>query len=185
MKSMKSTTEVYSGNFLKNAANKAKEFLKKGYKNVKRNSKKIFNQIKKEFMGYKSPDQFKPGAMIAMNYDAKFKDNTIWDKNPLILCLGWSRNPKFSKRNFYGINFHHLKVSERVSIASFFVELSKKRGGKITYDDVKPFMNKFSNSPRPVLRQYIYKRVGGKVITMPSEQFLVAAAIPSEVIVRG
>jgi len=168
--------------FLSNVVKNAKTFIKDKVKSIKKNAKKIFKDIKKDFSRSKSPKQFKPGSMITFTYDAKFKDGTIWDKKPLIICLGWSQNPKYQRKNFYGLNFHHLSLKDRVYLATFFAELSEKRGG-VTYKDVKPFMKKFGKSK--VLRQYIYKRVSGKVIEMPTDVFLSAAAIPSEVIMRG
>jgi len=179
-----STKYISEANFLSNIVKKGKSFIKDKMNYIKKNAKKIFRDIKKEFMQPKSKSKFKAGNLIAFTYDAKFKDGTIWDKKPLIICLGWSQNPKHRNSHFFGLNIHHLNMKERVMIASFFTELNDKKGG-VQYNDIKPFMHKFSKSPRPVLRQYIYNRVAGKVIVMPKDQFLVAASIPSEVIMRG
>ena len=148
---------------------------------IKKNAKKIFRDIKKEFMQPKSKSKFKAGNLIAMNYNAK--DTTRkYDKTPLIICLGWSRNPKHMNSHLFGLNLHWMPMKDRVMIASFFTELNDKKGG-IQYNDIKPFLSKFKGSP--VLRQYIYNNISGKVIVMPKDQFLVAASVPSETWMGG
>ena len=143
---------------------------------IKKNAKKIFRDIKKEFMQPKSKSKFQAGNLIAMNYNAK--DTTRkYDRTPLIICLGWSQNPKHRHTHLFGLNLHWMPMKDRVMIASFFTELNDKKGG-IEYKDIKPFMHKFKDSP--VLRQYIYNNISGKVIVMPKDQFLVAASVPSE-----
>jgi len=170
-------------NFLKKVYGKTKEFLKRGADYIKKNSKKFIRDIKKSYQQPKSKDKFKPGNLISMNYDAKFKNRTRWDKVPLIICLGWAKDKKLKNTHFYGLNMHHLPMKDRVAIASYFVELKNKRNGKLTYNDIKPFLFKFKN--HPVLRMYIYNNVKGKVIVMPDDVYMSACAVPSEIMVNG
>jgi len=165
-------TKINEKSFISNVITNAKEFIKKSVKSITKNAKNIINNIKKEFMSKKSTDLIKPGNMLTYNYNAKDK-SVIFDKRPLGICLGWSKQ---TKGNFYLLNFHHLPMKDRVFIASFFVELNKKRNGSLIYNDIKPFMKKFGNSV--VLRQYIYNRVSNRVIHIhDNQQFLTAAAI--------
>jgi len=167
---IKNKKELYEGNFLKNAASKAKEFFKKTYKTVKKKSKDIISYLKKNSSDKKSQKMIQPGAMSTFKYNAKDK-NKKFDKQPLIISLGPSKQ---TKGNFYGLNLHWLPVSERVSVASFFIELRKKRKGNITYKDVKPFLSKFKG--HNVLRQYIYKRVGDRVIYINDDDLFISSA---------
>jgi len=169
--------KIYEGNFIKNAINKAKNFFQTSIKNIKKNAKKILNDFKKEYMSGKNPSNFLPGKMLAINYRAKDATKRF-DKNPLIICLGPPKNKELQKTHTLGLNLHWLPAKDRVTIASFFVELLEKRNGKLRYEDVKPFMYKFKGSP--VLRMYIIKNIGPRVIEMPSDVFLTASAIPSE-----
>lgn len=173
------TTILYEGNFIKNAAAKAKAFLKKGYASIKKSVTGFIKDLKKQFSN-KNIKMIEPGTLAAFQYNAKFKDKTAWDKSPLVIMLGPSRK---TKGNFYGLNMHHLPINDRVNIASFFLELKKKRKGKIQYSDVKPFMVKFKG--HPVLRQYIFNRVSNRVYVIDEEMFLTAAAVPSEDIVKA
>lgn len=168
---------LYEGNFIKNAISKSKEFLKTKYKSIVKNARDVFKQLKKDFLGVKEPNNFLPGKMIAFNYTAKDKLQR-YDKNPLVICLGPPKNPKLRRTHTLGLNIHWLPASDRVNIASFFTELLEKRKGVLRYEDVKPFLSKFKG--HPVLRMYIIKNIGQKVIEMPIEQYLVAASVPSE-----
>ena len=165
--------EIYEGNFIKNAVSKAKDFFKKKYKDIKRSAKNIVKHLRQNASDKKEWARVaKPGAMIQYKYNAKDKTKKF-DKQPLIISLGPSKQ---NKGNYYGINIHWLPVKDRVSIASFFIELKKKRKGKLTYNDIKPFLSKFKN--HPALRQYIFKRVGNRVIYINDDElFLAAAAI--------
>ena len=171
------TTIIYEGNFITNAAAKAKEFLKTSISNLKKKAKSFVKELKKDFLGSKSPKNFQAGKMIAFQYKAKDATKKF-DKSPLVISLGYSQNPKHSKSHFFGLNLHWLPMKDRVSVASFFTELNKKRGGKLTYSDVKPFLKKFRGYP--VVRQYIIKNVSNKVIEMPADQFMGAASVPTE-----
>ncbi len=172
-------TEIYKGNFIKNAAAKAKEFLKTSTSKLKKVGKNFLNSLNNQ-QKTKTPKMIKPGNLVSFQYNAKFKDRTRWDRAPLVIMLGPSMT---TKGNFYGLNIHHLPMKDRVSIASFFIELRKKRHGKLTYNDIKPFMTKFGGSP--VLRQYIFSRVKNKVFVIDEDMFLVAAAQPSEDMVNA
>ena len=179
---MTRTEKIYEGNLVKNAFRNAKNWIKTKAKGIKKNAKKILRQIKKDFLGSKSKSNFMPGKMLAMNYRAKDVKQR-YDANPLIICLGAPKNPKLKDTHTYGLNLHHLPMTDRVGIASFFVELNKKRNGQLQYQDVKPFLSKFKGNK--VLRMYIIKNIGNKVIEMPADQFLVAASIPSEKFIDG
>ena len=172
---------VNEGSFVGNAMRKAKDFIRDKSNKIKKSAKSILQQLKKDFMSPKNANNFKPGKMLAINYKAKDATKK-YDKNPLIICLGSPKNPKLTKTHTLGLNLHWMKMTDRVKVASFFVELVEKRGGQLQYEDVQPFMNKFKGSP--VLRMYIIKNIGPKVIEMPSDQFMMAAAIPSEYFIK-
>jgi hypothetical protein len=163
-----------SKNWLKNAWTNAKDFVKKSAKKVKQNASKIIRMLKDNTGTSKSKDTMKPGKLVAFNYDAKHKQKR-YDKNPLVLMLGPSQR---TKGLYLGLNIHWLPMNDRVSLASFFVELLEKRGGELTYDDIKPFVKKFKG--HPVLRSYYYNRISKKVYEMIPEQYLTASALPSE-----
>lgn len=165
-------TDIYEGSFIKNAFNKAKDFLKTGKNKLKRMGKSLVKKLKKDASTKKSPSMFVAGSMVTYQYNAKDKTKKF-DKQPLGICLGESKE---HKGNFLLLNFHWLKMSDRVAVASFFVELNKKRNGKLTYQDVKPWLTKFKG--HPVLRMYIYSRVKERVIhVQDSDLFLKTAAI--------
>ena len=165
-------------NFMEGVFSKAKAFIKDKAKSIKKSAKALFRQIKKDFLAAKSRSSFTPGSLVAMNYKAKDAQKR-YDKAPLIICLGWSQNPKLRNTHFYGLNMHWMPMKDRVFVASFFTELLEKRNGKLQYQDIQPFLAKFKGSP--VLRMYIYNNVQGKVIKMPTDQFMTAAAVPSEI----
>ncbi len=164
-------------NPFKDAFNKAKDFFKYEYKNVKKNAKKILKDVTKRFSQSKNPDNFKPGKMLAFQYKAKF-DKQKYDKSPLIICLGPPKNKKMRRTHTYGLNLHWMPMKDRISVASFFVTLMEKRKGELMWDDVAPFIAKFKGNQ--VLRMYIVKNISSKVIEMPSDIYLRAAAVPSE-----
>ena len=169
-----------SGNWLKNAWKNAKKFFKDEYKNIKKNAKKVWNNLKQTTGTNKTRKVFEAGNLVAFNYDAKHKQKK-YDKNPLVIMLGPSRK---YKDLYLGLNIHWIKnPQERTAIASYFLELKNKRNGTLVYDDVKPWIKKYKDSP--VLRSYYYNRVSKRVYQMEDEQYLVAAAIPSEKIVGG
>ena len=166
-------------NFLKNVISKSKDFIKNYSKEIKKNAKKVWKDIQIYSGRRKTPQTFMPGKLVAFNYNAKHKEKA-YDKNPLVIMLGPSRK---KKNLFLGLNIHWLPMSQRVALASFFLELRKKRNDKLTYDDIKPFLKKFEG--HPVLRSYYYSRVSKKVYEMIDDQYLSAAAVPSEHIVRN
>ena len=168
-----------SGNWLKNAWSNAKNFIKKSAKKIKQNATKIIKALRNDTGTSKSKQTFKPGKLVAFNYNAKHKQKR-YDKNPLVIMLGPSQR---TKNLYIGLNMHWLPVNDRVAIASFFVELLQKRNGELTYDDIKPFLKKFKG--HPVLRSYYYKGVSKKVYEMSPEQYLTAAALPTEKMVGG
>ncbi len=170
-------TVIYEGNFLKNAVAKAKDFLKSKSADVKRFGSKIVKDIKQKYSTKKKPTNFMPGKMISFQYNAKDATKKF-DKNPLVISLGYSQNPKYSKKNFYGLNLHWMPMKSRIATASFFTELNKKRNNKLRYSDVAPFISKFKGNK--VLRQYIIKNVSNKVVEMPEDIFMSAAGVPSE-----
>ncbi len=163
--------------FLKDVTKKTKGFFRQTYADIKKNASKIIKKIRKEFQGSKNSGNFLPGTMI--NFQYKAKDVTKrYDKVPLCIMLGPPKNPKLSNTHTYGINLHWLPLKERVGIATFLLELKQRNGGELTYDDVKPFLHKFKNSP--VLRMYIIKNISSKVYEIDTEMFITAAALPSE-----
>jgi hypothetical protein len=167
-------------NILKNAWNKAKDFVKKSVKDIKKNAKKIIKALKQNTGTSKSKKIIKPGTLVSFRYDAKHKQH-VYDNNPLVLSLGPSKK---TKGLFLGLNLHWIKnVNERVAFASFFTELLKKRNGKLEYSDIKPFLKKYEGSP--VLRSYFYNRVSTKVYIMEIDQYKTASALPTEVWMGG
>ncbi len=176
------TKKIYEGNLLKNAFGNAKDWIKNKTKTIKKNAKKILQQIKKDFIGSKNPGNFVPGKMLSYQYKAKDATKT-YDRVPLGICLGPPKNKKLKNTHFYLLNMHWMPMNDRVALASFFVELNKKRNGKLTYDDVAPFISKFKGNQ--VLRMYIIANVSPRVIEIPSDQFLMASSIPSEDFIKG
>ena len=163
---------------IKNAMNKAKNFIKDKWAYVTKNAKKLVRTLDRKYGNQKKPSNFKAGKLIAFTYKAKDATKR-YDKKPLVICLGPPKNPKLRRTHTYGLNAHWLPRKDRVKVAAFFVELLEKRKGKLKYEDIKPFLYKFKGSP--VLRMYIIQRIGNKVIEMPPEVYLTAASIPSEV----
>jgi len=163
--------------FIKDVAKKTKGFFRQTYNDIKKNASKIIKKIRKDFSGSKNPNNFIPGTMI--NFQYKAKDVTKrYDRAPLCIMLGPPKNPKLSRTHTFGLNLHWLPIKERVGIATFLLELKKRNNGELSYDDVKPFLYKFKNSP--VLRMYIIKNISSKVYEIDSEMFITAAALPSE-----
>ena len=178
----KKNIKVNEKSFIKDAMSSAKSFMKDTLGKVKKNAKDVMRYIKQNFGGAKKPENFQPGHLLSFSYNAKFKEHT-YDKHPLVISLGYSQNPKHRRTHFYGLNIHHLPMQDRVKIASFFVELNKKRKGQIQYQDVKPFMKMFKG--HKVLRQYIIKRVSNKIYDIDEEMYLSMASLPSEEIIKG
>ena len=171
------TKPITEKSFLKNVITKAKTFIKDKVKAIKKDAKAFIRHLRKEYMGGKKKSNFLPGKMLQMQYKAKDATKK-YDANPLIICLGPVKNKKLSKTHIIGLNMHWMPMADRIALASFFTELNKKRNGKIEYKDVKPFLNKFKGSP--ILRMYIINNISQKVIEMPTDMFMSAAAVPSE-----
>ncbi len=166
--------------FLKNVISKTKTFFKDIYKDVKKNASKIMRQIRQDFKGNKSPEMFQPGSLI--NFQYKAKDATKkYDKVPLVICLGPPKNPKLAKTHMYGLNCHYLPLKERVGFATYFLELKNRKGGELTYDDVRPFIDRFQGKASgSILRMYIIKNISNKVYKLDGEMMITASALPSE-----
>ena len=162
--------------------NKAKNFIQDKWNFVKKNAKKLVRTLDRKYGAHKKRTNFQPGKLLAFTYKAKDATKR-YDKKPLVICLGPPKNPKLRRTHTYGLNIHWLPIRDRVKVASFFVELMAKRKGKLHWDDVKPFINKFKG--HQVLRMYIIERIGDKVIEMPPEVYLTAASVPSEVWMGG
>ena len=166
---------LYEG-ILKNSKETIKKFFKNVASVVKRKAKDIYYEIDRKYGNHKKRSNFIPGKLLHFRYEAKHREK-IFDRNPLVICLGPSK--KFPKTHFLGINIHWLPMRDRVAIASFFLELRRKRKGKLVYEDIKPFINKFKG--HPALRMYIISHVSNKVIEIPDdEMYLVAAGLPTE-----
>ncbi len=170
------TVQVTEKSFIKGAIQKAKNFIKDFGKDIARKGKKLVRDLRKDAT-QKQRSNFLPGKLITFKYDAKDKKK-VFDKQPLCIILGPPKNPKLSKTHVYGLNLHWMKMSDRVKMASFFLELLKKRKGELRYDDVAPFIAKFKGNQ--VLRMYIIKNIGNRVIEMPQDIFLQTAALPTE-----
>ena len=163
---------------IKTALKKAKDFIRKNYNTIKKNAKKIWREMKASSANKKTRKTFLPGNLVAFNYNAKHA-NKPYDKNPLVIMLGPSKK---YKDLYLGLNIHWMKRNERVSVASFFLELREKRKGKLVYNDIKPFLKLYKGSP--ILRSYYYNRVSNKVYEMSEDMYLSAAAVPTEEIVN-
>jgi len=172
-----------SKKFLKDILKGAKEFYKKHNYNINKNAKKIMKELKKELTKTKNPRYFLPGSKLAFRYSAKYKEKTF-DKKPLIICLGPPKNKKLRRTHTYGLNLHWLPVAERVTVAKYFLELRKKKNGKLTYKDVKPWLNRYKNSK--VLRMYIIKNISNNIMVFPEDdKFLIATSLKTEKFIRG
>jgi hypothetical protein len=170
---------------LKDIYSNASKFFKKFQKDIDKNATKIMSDFKKEFGKSQNSEDFEPGMLLAFKYDAKWKKKLkIWDKKPLVISLGRPRNKKFQKTHFYGLNLHYIPIKERVTIATYFLEMRRKRKGELTYDDVRPWLKKYKN--KDVLHMYITKRVSPKIINFEAtEAFMVAATLKTEKFVSG
>jgi len=169
--------------FIKDVLKKSKDFFKKNYKeiNKKYNAKKIMSKMKKEHSTSKSSIDFKPGDLLHYEYKAKWAKQ-LYDKKPLIICLGRPKKKHLYSTHFYGLNLHHMPVEERVSVATFFIELRKKKNNELVYEDVKPWLNRYKKRGK-ILRMYIIKNVSPKVVKFPDEntdEFIVVSALRTE-----
>ena len=158
-------------NIFKKAKEEAKKFLNATKKESKRVTRKFVNYFAKNAKK-KSVDIFEPGNLLTFNYDAKHKQHK-YDKKPLIICLGYSK--KYGKKYILGINLHWFPKSRRVTIAKLILMLKEDHKGKLVYEDVKPLIQLFKNTP--MLRMYIVKRISKKVIKVEDNLFARAAAI--------
>lgn len=158
-------------NIFKKAADMAKNFLKDIKLMSRKARRELVSKMKKEYKTNKTPSSFAPGTLVTFRYNA-LDATKKFDKSPLCVMLGLARD---NKKHAYGINLHWLPEKQRVLLASLVVEMLKKNNGKLTYEDIKPLMRKFHNSP--ILRRYAIRRVSQKVIQMPPEQYLAAADI--------
>lgn len=156
-------------NIFKKASKKAKDFFKATKKNLK-NIKKSIVRNKKQYTVKKTPKNFKPGSLITFKYDALDKTKQF-DKNPLVLSLGLSRN---NNKHFLGLNVHWMPESKRVLLASLIIEMLNKKKD-LVYDDIKPLLKQFEGTP--ILRRYAIRRVSNKVIQMPQDMYMASASI--------
>jgi hypothetical protein len=164
---------------------KATGFLNKFQKDIDGSANKIMSDFKREFGKSKNLKDFEPGMLLAYKYDAKWKKRLkIWDKKPLVISLGRPKNKKFQKTHFYGLNLHYLPIKERVTVATYFLEMRRKRKGQLVYNDVKPWLQKYKN--KDILHMYIIKRISPKIINFEAtEAFMVAATLKTEKFVSG
>jgi len=162
-------------NILKDAQRKAKDFYKLLRKETKGTNKKFAKEYLKKYGATKSGKSFLPGSLITFKYDALHKEHKF-DKHPLVVSLGDSK--KHGRAYFLGLNLHWFPKSRRVLIASLIVELLKDRHGKLEYNDIKPIMTMFKDTP--MLRMYIKTRVSKKVIKMEQDVYMRAASISYE-----
>jgi len=157
-------------NILKKASNIAKDF--------KKNFKKLGNKAKKEFLRKfskenktkKSPKSFKEGNLLFFKYNA-IHEQYKFDRNPLIICLGHSRD---NKKHILGLNVHWMPENQRVLLASLILEMRKKNKN-LVYKDIKPLMKRFEGSP--ILRRYAIRRMSNSIIQMDDDEYLAAASI--------
>jgi hypothetical protein len=156
----------------KNAEKKAKEFYNILRKENKGMKKKFVKEYLKKYGKGKTDKAFSAGQLLTFRYDAKHKQFKF-DKNPLVISLGNSK--KYGKNYFLGLNIHWLPQKQRVLVASLIVEMLDMNNGVLTYDDIKPVMQIFKNSP--VLRMYIKKNVSNKIILLEKDVYLRAASI--------
>jgi len=162
-------------NIFKKAWNKTKDFLKSVKNQTKKVSKDFVRKFRKDYKVKKNKSYIKPGKLMTYKYNAKDVTKKF-DKNPLIVCLGWSR--KFPNSHFLGLNLHWMPKEKRVYLAALIVEMLDKKDGKLVYEDVKPLIKKFEGSP--ILRMYIFKRVSKDMMVMNEEVYLQAASLSYE-----
>ena len=156
-------------NIFKKAAQRAKNFIKDTKKTLRTTKSTIIKDFKRKYTGKKQAKNFLPGTMLSFHYDAIDSDKKF-DKAPLVICLGLSRD---NKKHFLGLNLNWMPQSKRVLLASLVTEMLEKKKGRLVYEDVKPLIKKFEGSP--ILRRYAIRRVSSKIIQMPTDVFLSAA----------
>jgi len=155
---------------LKKAATAAKSF-KKNFRKLGNKAKKEFlRKFKKENKTKKTPKSFREGNLLFFRYNA-IHDKHKFDKNPLIICLGHSKQ---NNKHILGLNVHWMPENQRVLLASLVVEMRKKKKD-LVYEDIKPLMKRFEGSP--ILRRYAIRRISNSIIQMDEEEYLAAASI--------
>jgi hypothetical protein len=161
---------------LKKALDKSKKFLKSLKKDTKKVSRNFIKDFKRKYSDKKTIDKFKPGTLLNFRYNALDKTKKF-DKNPLIVCLGFAKPRGKIKANkyIYGLNLHWLPQNQRVLLASLVVEMLNDKKDKLEYNDIKPLLKRFEGSP--ILRMYVVRRVSSKIIKLPKDVYLRAASI--------
>jgi len=160
--------------FNEGVISRAKDFFSKTYNNIKRRGREIVRDFRKKYSNTKKKENFVPGRLLSFQYRAKHNEKKF-DRNPLVIVLGPPKNPKLKNTHVYGLNLHWLPVKDRVAIASYFIELKDRRGGKLRYEDIKQFIYKFKG--HQVLRMYIIKNISNRVVDMPDDVYLTAVGL--------
>jgi len=158
-------------NLLKRAYNKSKAFIK-DFKKLGNKAKKTFlRKFQKDNKTKKSPKSFKEGNLLFFRYNAIHQEYKF-DKNPLIICLGKSRD---NNKHILGLNVHWLPENQRILLASLVIEIKKKKNNHVVYEDIKPLIKKFEGSP--ILRRYAIRRISNSIIQMDEDEYLAASTI--------
>jgi len=158
-------------NIFKTASKKAKDFVK-DFKKLGRSAKKKFlRKFQKENKTKKTPSSFKEGNFLFFKYNAIHEEHKF-DKNPLIICLGKSRQ---NQKHILGLNVHWMPENQRVLLASLISEIKKKNNGRVVYEDIKPLIKRFEGSP--ILRRYAIRRISNTILQMDDNEYLAAASI--------
>lgn len=118
------------------------------------------------------------GKMYMYGYDPKLKDVLpYYDTFPLIIMAGKA------KGGFYGINLHYLDLRRR---AQLFDQLQSRFLNESTDGDMDKFMISFKsllsagNLFKPCWKHYLTKKIGTKIINVPSNYWEPALFLPTE-----
>lgn len=108
---------------------------------------------------------FKPGNIIFISYDAKYKDK-IYDKTPMFMVMARSRGYTL------GLNFHWIPFTMRIWLIQYIIKQNKNniRNNKpvsFNYRKLKPLLKKLRYAP--CIRLYINSRFKRRGAIIPIE----------------
>ena len=131
----------------------------------KKESLKAVRQLMKRSKVINISRDFKPGNIIFISYDAKYKDR-VYDRTPMFMVLRRSRGYTL------GLNFHWIPFTMRIWLIQYIIRQNKNniRQNKaidFDYKKLKPLLKKLRYAP--CVRLYINSRFKRKGAVVPIE----------------
>jgi len=163
---------------------KIKSFGSKIIKKIKEltipQSNKAVKELLKEKKKLKERD-FKPGNIIFMKYDAKYKEQTF-DKTPLMMVL------RRNKTHTLGLNYHWAPMSMRINLIKIIIlanakNIQNNKPLDFKYKQIKPLLKQLGYAP--IIRLYINKRISSVGVVLPPERLMEAARLRTESFTNG